>query len=103
MFKDKLIFLRFLISFIFATITLIACIIFFVTFLNNELGQGRALLLIFTFISTFACLGNCGTTLPTIIATRRIEKNTVSLVFLIVSIAYMVLSVVLFAIEMILY
>ena len=102
MFKDKFSLSR-IITFIFSTITLIACIIFFVTFLNNESGQGRALLLIFTFVSAFACLSNCGTTLPTIIATRRREKNTVSLVFLIVSIAYMVLSVVLFAIEMILY
>ena len=76
MFKDKLIFLRFLISFIFATITLIAVIIFFVSFISNELGQGRALLLIFTFVSTFACLGNCGGILPIIIATRRREKNT---------------------------
>ncbi len=104
MFKDnKLTFMRFIISFIFSTILIVASIIFFVSFLNNESGQGRALLLIFTFISAFTCLSNCGSTLPTIIASRRRDKNTVSLVFLIVTVAYMVLSVILFAIEMILY
>lgn len=104
MFKDnKLTFMRFIISFIFSTILIVAVIIFFVSFITNESGQGRALLLIFTFVSAFACLGNCGSALPIIIANRRRDKNIVSLVLLVITLSYMVLSVIFPVIEMILY